>query len=428
MGSSVVTLAGNSTVASAAGTPAVIIPNGWGVNWKAKLTAAQAGAGLASVAFVGDSVSAGQFCSNLDTTNLAGLVRLSLQGTYGDGGSGYKSLYDCAQLLGNPYSSGGAPSVAAGSLVALTGTWNQSTSNADGPGAQHLEAQTNGATATYVVHGTTVKTYVLQSTGATFGHYTVTIDGNVSATFNTGSQGANGCQVQTFSGLAAGAHTVVITCGIGETLSGSLQVFVNGVQGLNAAGVIVNKYARGSYPSGAFNNVVGSAQFYTSAGVQVGGTSTGTFAPSGKWSGGSLNPSDLIIYSMGLNDCRPSGQATSPDAYVKNIYLYLSDVREANPLTDIVLMLQHGGDPSWAEASKYYAAYGERLQSLAATFNAVFIDFWKLGNNSWAGMKTAGYMADAANNAGISGSNQVHLSDAGFAWQAATLLPVLRVL
>jgi len=416
-------LSDSDTLTTGSGNKGVFLPDNWGSNWRQKLN--NSNTANASIAMVGDSLTVGQYASNLDTKNLAGLLRIALQDKYGDGGSGYKSILENPQSLGSPYGSGGSPSVDSGSLISLTGTWVQSTTNTDGPGAQHLDAQVTGSTATYVVRGSTIKTYVVGGTGAGFGHYTVTIDGVVSATFNSGGLAANTCQVQTFTGLSPGNHTVVFTAGIGETLSGSLQVFFCGLQGLNSSGVVVNKYGRPSYPSAAFNNDT-ALTFYQSNGTLTGNGGNGGYAPSGKWSGGSLNPADLIIYGFGLNDCRPSGQATTPDTYLRNIYKYLYDVREGNPNAEVMLVLQHGGDPTWQEAStQYYAAYAERLRGVAASFNAAFVDFWSIGNNSWKYMKDMGYMGDTSGNAGISGSNPVHFSDAGFVWQKNIILPLL---
>lgn len=419
-------LSGGVSGSVANDSPGLHIPGGWGANWKAARATAKAGSGLARVAFAGDSLFAGLLSSNLDTKGYVGLIKTALQAAYGNGGSGFKGVADTAQVLDISLAAYGN---AVAGLIATTGTWTVSTTP-DGPGMQCLESVVSGSTATYAVNGTSASIVYYTDGSASFGSFAVTIDGVSQGTINSdtgGSSGPTAIAEIVYSGLSAGNHTIVITT------SGTLAVFICGVSGRNATGVVVDKYARGSFPSTALSNTA-AASWKASGTVYT----VSTFGNAGQWSGGSLRPCDLCIYGMGLNDAIGGANysLTTPDTYIANVRRYLDDVKDGSGqtgATDIVLLANHRGkvNPYQEDATTtYYANYIARLRGLADYYGAAFINLGELGHNSWNWMVAQGYMGLAAGTtpgaSGTSGTaDVVHLSDTGHQWAANQILPIL---
>lgn len=397
----------------------IYLPVGWNSTFKSKL--ALSGSQLVQIAMVGDSLTAGQFSSNLDTKSLAGLLRTYLQGLYGNGGSGFKSSYESVPGFSDATYTN---SVAASSLIASTGTWTYFPGAPEGPGGNVLQSIVSGSTLTYTINGDTARVYVLESTATTWGSYAITIDGVSRGTFSTGSKAAQGLQVQSFSGLGPGNHTVVLTT------QSTADIFFVGMAGYNSTGVAVNKFGRGGYPSAAFNNGVGNS-FVNSAGVTIGGPNRGTFAQAGRWSGGSLNRSDLIIYATGLNDARPAGATTLPDTYLANLRNFLEDVKgggNSSADSSVMIVMQHQGDISFQEAStQYYVLYCQRIRALAEHYGAALVNFNPIGKNSYQFLKDNQYLGAKSPAGTYNPSELVHLSDAGFQWQFNTIAPLLTI-
>jgi lysophospholipase L1-like esterase len=412
--------AATSSSSSGSTSTGIYVPPQWGTNWKAKLAAAKAGTGLARVACVGDSITVGQFASNLDTKNWPGLVRTALQASFGDGGSGFKSVMDTALVLN---SSSYTAAVASSSLIALSGTWTVGTTVPDGPGAQYILGTTTGASATYSVRGTSASVIYLAGSTTGWGNMTITIDGTLAATINTNT-GSNAVTEWTSSTLSAGSHTVVVAAPAAS--GGTNQVFLCGVSGRNATGVVVDKYARSSFPSQAFNGL--TAQTWVSSTITYGGSGQGGYGTPAKWAGGSARPADLVIYAMGVNDSHLLSPV-APDTYIRNVRGYLDEVKDGtgqDGSTDVMLILPHRGAPSFEEQStNYYANYTARLRGLAEAYNAAFIDYFPIGRNSWNYWNSLGYWGNNGFGDGRSGTDPVHLSDAGFQAMADAITPIV---
>lgn len=389
---------------------------GRGVQWKdnflAKLLASAAAP--CSIALVGDSLTQGCFCSDVENTSWAAILRSKLQALYGDGGSGFKPSVDTvlanvgnfnAWITGQP----------ASSLYALTGSWNNNTGVNDGPGANNLRLESTGGTVTFTGRGTAFDIFFISGVSG-FATFTVSVDGGAESAVQNTQTGANGVFTYSASGLAPGNHTVRVTCG--TAAPGNPKLYFCGMRFRNTTGVRIDRYARQGWPSAAFNN--GTAQAWRTEG----GASNGTYAPAGKWSGGSLNQADFIIYSLGLNDANITSPGTiDPTTYLNNVRGYLEDLREGNPSASVLLLAQHRGALAWENSSQFYTQYMEKLNSLSASYKCGFLNIWAQGNNSWSWMKDASRLYMGANAAGgIAGTDQVHLSDAGHAWVADQVL------
>lgn len=389
---------GSGSGSSGAGnTAGLYLPAGWNTRFKAKLAAA--GSARARVAVVGDSITQGFYASNLDTKSYVALLRTGLQGTYGDGGSGFKgSANTAANINGASYTSGGL----GGSMVSTTGTWTNSLP--DGPGANSIRGESVGATATFVVRGTQIEVAYLTGAAPTFGSFTATIDGALQSPVVT--IGSVGGAIVSYT-VGAGTHTVVITA---STATGAANYcIIAGVSGRNSTGVIVDNYGRGNYPSTAYANTTG--QSWGSGGA-FGGASQGTFMKAGQWSGGTNRPADLVIWAFGANDSRSvaSGYGVTPDQYEKNLRGYLDDVR-VNYDTDIMLLLQHPGKLE-DTTLKYYGAYADRLRTLADTYGAGYVNMWGLLRNSYEYGTAQSFWGDSTS-AGAAGTDTIHPSDLG---------------
>lgn len=407
--------------------PGVYLPKGWGDKWKAKLALAGAGQSLARIAWVGDSVLAGAWCSDLENKNLPGLINAQLQAKYGDGGSGYSSSWRTDLILAN---AGYTPL----GRWTLAGTWAANPSVLDGPGGNHIRAGSANATATKVVRGTTVIVTLFSGNSASFGSYTVTIDGVVQGSAVSTNTGTQGIIRRTFTGLSAGNHTVVVTAT--DANGSTTYLFLCGIEAVNASGVVTHNYARGSYPSQVFNNVSGASYVYTD-GSTFGGASVGSFGAAGHWSGGRKNPADLVVWGLGLNDSRfglGGSTIVTPDAFASNLERFLAGVRDGdgtnydslNPDTEIMLMAPHAGSPTFQGGTvRYYANYCEQMRAMAEVYGCAFINVWQMAGNNYKAWLDAGYFGTNANGLGGAGTDAVHPSDAGFAQMAAMVSPYI---
>lgn len=389
------------------------LPPGWNTNIKAAL--AGASGANAKIAVVGDSIACGFLSSNIQTKGWVDLMRIALQATYGNGGSGYiSSAKSTVAIADATYTGAGV-----GGVVATTGTWTMSV--ADGPGASSIRGESLNATSTWLVNGTSVKVYYLGgSGGVVYGTFTVTIDGVLVDTVN--SANASSAVLSKTYAVSAGAHTVLITCTTSAG-AGMLNAIICGVWGRNATGVIVDNYSHGNWPSTAMANTTANTWGTTSNGS---GSLQGTFGKAGQLSGGSLNPADLVITAFGVNDCRSvaSGYGITPDQFSKNILLYLSDVRETSPNCDILIVVNHVGTAIEDQTLLYYHQYLNRLQGIAQSYGAGLVDIWTLLRNSYAGGTAAGFFGNHAN-PGVVGSDNVHPCDAGHAFIEAKILAAI---
>lgn len=280
------------------GKTGIYIPDGWGSSWQAKLAAAQAGSGLAKLGVRGDSISFGWYVSNPVTKSFPGLLATSLQAQYGDGGSGFDGTLRSvvAQTAFTTSTNVSTAWNTAGAMYTLTGTWTLG--SGWGPASSYLVTGTAGATATRTFRGASLKIYMQASGSSSYASWTYSIDGASAVTVNDTSSGGNVIGVTTVTGLSAGTHTIVIT----KLASGGLPLNFHGIEGNNASGVRVDNFSKPG------------ASGWTDYPASVGGGAASR-AP-GMWAGGSLNPTDLLIYALGVNDCNrtvASGVTISAD-------------------------------------------------------------------------------------------------------------------
>lgn len=357
--------------------PGIYIPPGWGANLKAKL------ASKGKIAVVGDSVSRGYYASNLDTTSWPGLLKSRLQTAYGDGGSGWKGAVDsptwatAASIPAAAQTAYGAN----GCYWTITGTWSNYSSNAFGIGGASIKTTAAGATAQITVKGSTIKIFTIGGNSA----WQYQIDGGTVTAGTIGSyQTVN---ATTITGLSAGTHTVkILYNGNGSTDT----LYLNGVSGENASGIVVDNFSVYGSGSGLVNNTDGL---------------TG-----GLGMGGNLYPSDLVIYGMGLND---AGNNLAPQTFLSNVERYIAGVRDggtANGNVDLMFVIQHAG--KYDDTNRLMAQYASGLRGLADNYQAAIVNVWSLYKNSYNAFNTLNGWANATS-PGTAGSDAVHLSDAG---------------
>lgn len=409
------------------GSPGVYVPPGFGQFWRPKRDAAAAGQALARVAAVGDSVTYGYYAADIDLLSWPGLLRASLQSQYGDGGSGIKSVTDSLTVLTND---GRAQAIkdawqAAGNLVTLTGTWDEVFNGTDGPGMAILRAKSIGASLAAQGRGTLAEIYY-QTTpnAAAAGSFTWSVDGGAESAPISQFHAAQGTvEKVTLPPLTPGVHTVRVTTT--DTDGTTKTATFCGVSFRNAAGVVLDRYARGGQPSAAAANRSPGTFTWTNASGQVfGGSAQNLRGGAGSWLGGSNRPCDLAIYSLMLND---GGQVNvTPDNYVLNVRDYLEDLKSGGAQqgdTDVIVLLQHPGKIE-TTTTRYFTQYVERLRGICEGYQAAFVNMWALGRNSWNYWNTRGYWGSAAA-VGVAGADVAHLSNAGHQAVNDALLPVL---
>jgi lysophospholipase L1-like esterase len=386
-----VTAAAASISTSGGSRRGVYLPSDWGGVWLPKMRAAAASG--ATIALVGDSIGAG-----LDASTYAlswpGRVAGALQTIYGDGGSGFYSVGRSTvyNALWAPFSW----------RVTSTGTWttNVGTTDKNGPGGARVSSTVNGSTLTFTTRGSRVRVYHL--IGASFQGYTVTIDGGAPSGTQA-TAGTAGIGFSEFTGLSTGTHTVVVTA----VTNGTNAVSIAGIKGYNTTGVVLDNYAVLGYYSDTMNG----------AGAAFG-------APAGIWSGGTSNPADLVIYSLGVNDVL-NPQNVSEGTYLANVRAYLDVVDTTT--TDLLFVLPHIGKWELSGAVKNYHLYVSRLRGLAEAYGAGLVDLWTLYRNSWDVFNALnGWAATGHNGLGNSGSDPVHPADTGHGLYADIIAPVVQ--
>ena len=376
--------------ARAVSTKGVYVPPNWGEFWRPRRDAATSSP--ARIVIAGDSLSQGYFASNLHTTSWVGLMRQSLQNSYGDGGSGFFSTSRSDVTM-----SADAGAIAAWeankSIITTTGTWSLGVQNF-GPGITFITASA-AATATFTVTGSTVKIYNISGAAPRAG-FTYSIDGGAAVPITVPIT-ATQIQTTTVTGLSPTEHTVVISW----NGSPSDVLYLVGVTAENSTGVIVDNLAR--------------------AGTRTSNWYTGS-ALNAPWNGGTSYPADLVICSLGLNDAANSVTGTD---WVTNMTGYLQAVRAANNgATDIMLLLHHVGNYGGSTAAGFYGQYAAPIRGMAEAYGAALIDLWALGRNSWDYWSSLGYWGNGTN-PGPAGTDLVHASNAGHAFIANTVLPHL---
>lgn len=401
IGGQVTTVRGATTVTNryvrplAGGDLGIYVPNGWGRFWRAKREAS--GTGLAKIVTLGGSATQGFYASNPRTKSWPGVLATTLQGFYGDGGSGLQQ----ASLSSAVLSVGDAAAVAAwttaGAIVTQTGTWLQGGSKY-GPGATYIYSDTTGNTLTFKARGTTVKIYTVTGSG-TRPAMLYSIDGGADVSVAQPS-GTAAIQVTTVTGLTNVEHTVRLKVG---TATAGQYLSVCGVSGENATGIVVHNCALAGATSATFAD-------NTTAGLNA------------VWNGGISYPGDLVIYTAGPNDAAAN---TVGDTWAANVAKWLKAVKDTGSAVgdcDIIIALPHLGTHDVTNFK--YHDYAIRGRALAEAYGCAFVDWWTIGRNSWQYWNSLSYWGTNAGT-GAAGTDGVHLSDAGFVAMASTLLPLV---
>jgi hypothetical protein len=365
------------------------VPPSWGEFWRVKRDAAKTGAGKATVAVIGGAAAAGFPASKLRTKGWPGVLNTALQGTYGDGGSGfYPSLLSPLGIMGYTSTSSWTSE-----LVGQVGTWTVGGYSA-GPGWGYAYSKTPTDNLTFSVRGTSVTIYTLGADGS-HAQWSYSIDGATAVTVTDNATSGLAVITTKITGLSVGTHTVKIT----HTGASTKYLAVCGVAGENATGLVMNNFARR----------------YTVA---------SEYLPSLKlpWNGGPSYPADVVVYAVSIDDIVNAGDA---DAWATSVRQHLSNIRDgaaATGTTDIVIVLPHIGSAD--TATFCYQDFVDRAYGLARAFNAAVIDLWALGRNSWNYWNALSYWGDPAN-PGAAGTDAFFMSDAGHSYVAGVINTLL---
>ncbi|MEV1079863.1 SGNH/GDSL hydrolase family protein [Streptomyces sp. NPDC050211] len=377
--------------------PGIYVPPGWGRFWAAKRDAAAAGTALARIVAVGGSATQGFYASNPRTRSWPGVVASTLQGLYGDGGSGLQQTSLSSTILAGGDPAALAAWTTAGAVVTQTGTWTQGGSSY-GPGTNYIYSDVTGATLTFKARGTTVKIYTVVG-GSTRPSMLYSIDGAADVSVAQPS-GTAAIQVTTITGLSNIEHTVVVKVG---TASAGQFLSVCGVSGERASGVIVHNLALAGASSSRYANPA-------------------TTALNATWNGGPDFPCDLAVFTAGPNDAAAN---VTGDTWAANVAKWIKAVRDTGSQlgdTDIIIATPHLGTHDITNFK--YQDYAERARALADVYNCAVVNWWAMGRNSWQYWNSLGYWGTNAGT-GAAGTDSVHMSDAGFQFMADTLLPLL---
>ncbi|WP_435209542.1 SGNH/GDSL hydrolase family protein [Streptomyces sp. bgisy034] len=387
---------GNTNASTPLG-PGIYVPSGWGRFWTAKRNAAKAGNALARIVAVGGSATQGFYASNPRTKSWPGLVASTLQGLYGDGGSGFQQTSLSAAILTSGDPTALAAWQTAGAVVAQTGTWTQGGS-AYGPGTNYIYSDTTDNTLTFKARGTTVRIYTVVGSG-TRPNMLYSIDGGGDVSVPQPS-GTAAIQVTSITGLSDIEHTVVVKVG---TASAGQYLSVCGVSGEKASGVIVHNLALAGASSSRYANPA-------------------TTALNATYNGGQDFPADLAIFTAGPNDA--SANVTG-DTWAANVAKWIKGVKDTGTAVgdiDIIIALPHLGKHDVTNFK--YQDYAERGRALADAYGCAFVNWWALGRNSWEYWNSQSYWGTNAGT-GAAGTDSVHMSDAGFQFMADAILPLL---
>jgi hypothetical protein len=366
--------------------------------WRAARAKALAGTGKARIHILGASVGRGFYASDIESTGWAARVRAGLQTAYGDGGSGFRGIFDTKLFLDNADGNTQKSSYYSGisnNLWTITGAGWSNINYISGPtGKDAIITNTAANAAQIVVRGTTVTLYTLDA-GAGTGTWTYKIDAAAPVTVN--APAVFGMRKTVISGLSAGNHTVLFT-----VTSGYLMLC--GVSGENATGVVVNNISKSATDGPQWN---------------------GTDGPpvSADWAGGDSYPADLVLWNLSENDVEVGG--ASVDTAVQNCRLYFDRVRDTATSAgqvDIAIVLDHAG--TYDSGGHKWHDLSAKIRALAATYNGVVFDFWSAGRNSWNYWNGLSYWGNASNPA-TAGTDTVHPSDGGHAYIAGKILDVL---
>lgn len=464
----------NATYA-AYGSPGIYVPPAWGwgggaiggaLGWKAKRSSQKT-----VVRMLGDST-LNYYASDINMVNGLGTstpakLAQALQTLYGDGGSGENlamntGLFQAAATM--PSAARTYYAAKTNNLWTLTGTWAFAYTPAGPGGTAALSSATSGSTATIVVRGTSVIMKHLQNQAG----YTYSIDSGAATGTVTGSGSYLVFSTTVTPPVTAGnVHTVRITVPASGTL------YLIGVQGDSATGCRVDNHGYYGAMSYLWNNqdALNSAtylqgcdvliwQFGLNESVQARvDASVGTTNGSSTVTDSSITVGDVgkLVSGTGIPAFSYVGAVTAgtsfkltnidgtvpvtatatgtisltintpttADNFDYNFRALMEVIKNGtgqNGATDVIILMNHIG--KYDQTNLVYQKYVARMVDVAAAYNAAVIDMWTIGKNSWNYYNSLNYWANS-NSPGTSGSDNVHLSDAGLALAATTIGAVM---
>lgn len=351
---------------------------------------------LVRIAWMGDSVGAGDFASNLFPsprgTGMVQVLQTSLQAKYGDGGSGFlngfQALIGAANQAGC-YSQANLP-------VNFNGFGWTSTSSLCAPGSTSFTCSTNNAVITFYARGSMIQ--IIYATGVA-GTIVVSINGTSYGTITVPGGAYNVLQSSYF--VPSGEWSVALTV--------SSNVPIAGVGGYYANGIVIDNYSIPGMSLGTLTTCTGPLNAMALSG------------------GGYFNKADLVVGALGLNDQESASQFIT----------YYTTVFNAYSGSSIIIILPNAGVVSGYSYGASVATYGPPAISLGSTYSGYTLDLNKQATiNSFAGLVALGFYPNfqsggSAYTCGIPGvpqfipslANVVHPSDIGHGLMANALLP-----
>jgi len=348
----------------------------------------------------GDSVSAGDFASNLypdsSGTGFVQLLQYQLQSVYGfgDGGSGFQALTSANfTLTGTTCYSiyGGNPVVQNGGFGISTGSGFP----------VYVQSVAVGSVLSSYIRGIVTEVYYF--TGPSYGSFQVLIDGVYFQTISTAgtvSEAMTAAYVVT-----PGAHNVTLV-----TTTNSV-VWIIGVGGYNRNGVVIDNYSTPGLSLLNYN------------GFDAQQKAINPYPDSG---GIYPHPADLMVYALGLNDA-----ADSPGVFL-TLYQQMIESDISNGITNFLFVLPTaplGGGYDTA----IYESYRPGLATLAYQYNASFADLNNVQNRTFIELAALGFYPDnngildyqcgipGPSDYNVSTCNVIHPSDIGHALMAHVL-------
>lgn len=374
----------------------IFVPPGWGTNLKNALLGSDTT--LANIAFIGESITQGYDASNFGTTSYVSRVRIGLQNSFEDGGSGYVSVR-------NSIYDGSYTSTQTNCSKSLNWTAIQ---NSGGPANFLLSSAVNGSTITFTnVIGTRIRLFYGRDLNG--GNFTVSIDGGTAVTVN--SNGTAFVAVYTVTGLSFVPHTVVITCQSAPSLT-----LIYGVRGFHTQGVTCDNFGIAEQTSGSLLLSTGAVQYGNVA----------------DWSGGINFQAKLVVYAIGLHDAKGlSGGATTADNYLTNFLTWAKRVREgqiynqSGGRVDLMFFSPHIGQWQNPASPEYYLMMN-RIESILMTYNIAYINMSTIYNNSYKDALSASLWSNGHTGTGAAGSDAVHPGNVGSQIYADAILSVIN--
>jgi lysophospholipase L1-like esterase len=379
---------------------AVSVAPNWGRTWR-RYKNEESGTRKGRIAFIGDSVGTGQYATTVASPatrfngGVSDLIRVAMQADHGDGGSGWRDFENMTDVFSGLYPGFGAQ----------TGAWTRlvSTGGAINNAAQKPTVAGNGATITFPFDGTTMELWT--QTDPTFGSITYNIDG--AGAVVVAQNAAASLQKTVVNGLAPGAHNVVVTASVGNSK-------VIGVRGLNNLGVVVDNFSsRGR----AYAQGTGGLWLQATDGWAAKNTMVNTLE--------SLAPSvDVVIIALGLNDMSSDNEVFADAAFHSLAATWL-ELQKYEPVygypPDIIVCCPHFGRGETDVLHPEAAKLAVQLRQFATSIGAAYVDWWRMGLNSWKYWDTLGAWPSP-----FGTPDDVHPSSVGHALMAQPIIDLLR--